>query len=180
MSDRKAKTMQGQEIDLAALALQNEHITPVGNAVEKNRVEVPSPYQNVPTRTRRGTQSTQRKYNLAVDEPVMDSKEAAKIIAEQYSKANEVNHIEGLDEIEQQPETTSVEDTPKKEVVKQANPKEVKEPKAASDSDIEKITKPKSDGGGLASAIAKAKEVKQEPMKTQREEQRSSTGVKRI
>ena len=156
MSKKVYRTSQGKTIDLGALQLQNETTRAVGNMGVNARGDKVSP-QNKVTESRNSsvnrTYKKQTKTNV-IDDVVVESKRSGK---KQKSKPEPVVEQEVLQE---------------EEVLHEETEELVVEEKA-------KITEPKSIGG-LAGAIAKAKQVKQEPMKTPRQLAQSQPGVKKI
>lgn len=147
------KTSAGQEINMAALILKNEKVRAVGNMNVNARGDVIDNANNTTSTRSSQVNKNYRKQigNVAQDVPVATSKKATKSvkdIAQQYVGSSN-DTIAGLDE------------APKaKTIAKKA--KVVSEP-------IE---------DGLAAAIVKAREVKQEAKPQSHQEERS--GVKKI
>jgi len=144
------------------------------------------------------------------DAPVMESLRAAKVLVKKYMELAEkevqgLDEITKVDNTAKKPiennptvtgrppaqtkyvptqsvETTQPATKPIPAITKDPIPMTI--PKKAEDLTVEVlekvIEKAASKPQGLAGAIAKAREVKQEPLKTQREEARSVDGVKRI
>ena len=162
MSDNKTiRTATGQEIDMQTLMLQNETVRAVGNMNVNARGDVLD-NKNKATSTRASqVNKNYRKQigNVAKDEPIVSSQKAI---------ANET--ITGLDEV--------VPEAPKpKPKAKKVKPKKVEakvEEPVVEEAPVEEVK------SGLAGAIAKAREVKQEPYATPREKERGTTGVKKI
>lgn len=161
------RTASGQEVDLQKLLLKNEKVRAVGNMNVNARGDVlDSGNKNIASRREQVNKQYRKQIgNVPKDLPVVNSKKAAKIIAEKYvTTSNEAevtveDMITGLDD-----EAATEEKIPVESKVAPEEPGVNEESK----------------GGGLADAIAKAREIKQEPLKTPREEARNSDGVKKI
>ena len=167
MSDNKTiRTATGQEIDMQTLMLQNETVRAVGNMNVNARGDVLD-NKNKATSTRASqVNKNYRKQigNVAKDEPIVSSQKAI---------ANET--ITGLDEVVPEapkPKTKAKKAKPKKVEAKVEEP--VVEEAPVEEAPVEEVK------SGLAGAIAKAREVKQEPYATPREKERGTTGVKKI
>lgn len=198
------KTLQGKPLNMDELVLRNEKTQPVGNLSRGKKHLENQLNETVATNTRRPSKGGRRQIeNLVQDAPVMNSIKAAKNIARKYleSQATEVSLKEPVlekptlevstpDHTPQPtapaPKAVAKTLTPTPPVVKPqpakveqvtATPRPVGEVSdEVLNKVIEEVTKPK----GLAAAIAKAREVKQEPLKTPREEARGVDGVKKI
>lgn len=161
-NNKTVKTAAGQEIDMQALILKNEKVRAVGNMNVNARGDVIDNANKITSTRSTQVNKNYRKQigNVAQDVPVATSKKAAasvKDIAQQYvGSANDT--ITGLDEA---PEA--------KTIAKKA--KAVEEATVVLEDDAPT---------GLAAAIAKAREVKQEAQPTPREDERSGKGVKKI
>lgn len=148
----------GKKIDLHSLMLKNEEVRAVGNMNVNARGDVISPEnKKVASRSQQVNKQYRKQIgNVAQDIPVSTSKKAAEAaaheVAEEFAKAP-MQKIDGLDN---------------DEVTEIAEDAEV-------ESNLEETEK-----GGLASAIAKVKEVKQQPQKSPREQERGGDGVKKI
>ena len=164
MADNKTvKTANGQEIDMQALILKNEKVRAVGNMNVNARGDVVNNDNKTTSSRSAQVNKNYRKQigNVAKDTPIISSKKAALAIAEKYAKSapaeiTEVKELAGLDSKPAKAPETLAESEP------------LPEPKTAAPS------------GGLAAAIAKAREVKQEPAATPREQERGGSGVKKI
>jgi len=197
------KTMRGKSIDFEKLILQNENTRAVGN-MNVNAVgeEIKDTFNKSVSRDRRNSNKYRRQIGKKVfDMPVFDSKYDAEkstiSFAQNYiSNVKEIDQIDGINEITIKPENLSI---PKPvELTPEILLQDINKAKASSTTistedtipsdDIKKeeeerlqVVKNKSSkGGGLAKAIAKAKEVKQQPIKSPREQLRSDNGVKKI
>lgn len=161
MSKKVYRTAQGKTVDLGALQLQNETVRAVGNMGVNARGDKVNP-QNATVDSRNNKVSQHYKKQTrtnVVDDVVYDSKQAVK--KQKKSATKTQPQVESVVE-----EVTEVIE---EEVV-------VAEPVAK---EPVKVNKPKP-VSGLAGAIAKAKSVKQEPMKTPRQISQSQSGVKKI
>lgn len=157
MTKKIYKTAQGRTIDLGALVLQNENTRAVGNmGVNARGDRVNSRNQPIDSRNRQ----VARQYNKQVssnvnDQPVFASRRAA----QEKAKADEV--------VKSAKAKTQHRDDPAvPEVVEPVLPAE------------NAPSQPES--GGLAAAIAKARSIKQEPLKTPRQLSRETPGVRKI
>lgn len=153
MARKVYRSAQGKGIDLGALQLQNETVRAVGNMGVNARGDVIDP-QNATVNSR--NQSVKRHYKKQTrsnvsDDIVLDSKTAV--------KQKSTPQPQKVDEL--------VFDEP---VIVESEGQPAPEP----------VTETKTSGGGLADAIAKAKQVKQEPMKTPRQLKQEASGVKKI
>jgi len=145
------KTSHGDDIDMDSLRLKNEKVRAVGNMNVNARGDVLDSNNN--TSASRSKQ-VNRQYKKQTSGEARDMPVmSSKAAAEKQLKEEAVL---GLDE---------------HNIVHTASNKDI-------DAVIEKVEEKVSTG--LAGAIAKAKEIKQEPLKTAREEERSGSGVKKI
>jgi len=152
MSKKVYRTSQGKTVDLGALQLQNETVRAVGNMGVNARGDKINPQnKTIDSRTSSVTRQYKKQIRTNVsDDVVVDSKKSAP-------------------KPTVKPVTEPVIETPV-EVVKAPEPV-VEDP----------ITEPEAAPlGGLADAIAKAKQIKQEPMKTPRQLAQEKAGVKKI
>lgn len=192
------KTLQGKPLNMDELVLRNEKTQPVGNLSRGKKHEDHKPNDTVATNTRRPSKGGRRQIDkLVQDAPVMNSIKAAKNIAKKYLESQyvEVEERTIVPAVEAPPAPKPTAPAPKP-VAKTVAPTPpvikplpvvsepvVETPRPADevsaevlDKVISETTKP----NGLAAAIAKAREVKQEPLKTPREEARGVDGVKKI
>jgi hypothetical protein len=193
------KTLQGKPLNMDELVLRNEKTQPVGNLAKgKNRKENQL-NETVATNTRRPSKGGRRQIeNLVQDAPVMNSIKAAKNIARKYIESQyvETEQKQPVVEVSQpvvQPKPAAPMPKPVAKTLPPTPPVVKPQPEIASpqpvvptpvdevsnellEKVIDEVSKPK----GLAAAIAKAREVKQEPLKTPREEARGVDGVKKI
>jgi hypothetical protein len=181
-------TAKGVQIDIDAFTSKHEKTRAVGNMNVNARGDLlDSKNKNIQSKNKQvGSQYRKQIGNMVTDEPVYASKRAAKRaqnIAEEYSVPNTVvetpREIEGLDK-PLNPEmkvALEVSEQQAKAYEPGLPPKAAEEKKVTKVEVIEDGSEPKS---GLAAAIAKARQSKQEPLKTPRQEQRETSGVKRV
>lgn len=161
MTKKVYRTAQGKTMDLGALQLQNETVRAVGNMGVNARGDKVNP-QNTTVDSRNA--SVNRHYkkqtrNNVSDDVVVDSKKSVKKQKDALETKTDAvqkpvlpeEFIEAVHKTEQEPAIDE--------------PEVVKEPAPLS---------------GLAGAIAKAKSVKQEPLKTPRQIAQSKSGVTKI
>lgn len=168
MAKRVYRTSQGKSIDLGALQLQNETVRAVGNMGVNARGDVINPQNNtIETKN----QSVNRQYKKQVRTNVTDEmppvskskKQKQEVQTPVVEKVKEVNNVQVTPE-----PVTEVEIAEVPELEVEASPAPA--PKEKSTPVL----------GGLAGAIAKAKQVKQEPLKTPRQLRQEQSGVKKI
>lgn len=154
MTRKQYRTAQGKIVDLGAIQLQNEHVRAVGNMNVNARGDtIDSKGNTIDSRNRQ----LNRQYNRQVTAPVSDTPlPASRRAARQQAQADTV-------------ETAPVETAPVVET-KVVNPavSEALEPS------------PVTEGGGLAAAIAKARSIKQEPLKSPKQQAQETPGVRKI
>jgi len=175
------RTANGGKVDLGALLLSNENTRAVGNmAVNARGDKINSQNKVIETRN----ELMQRHYDKAHDQLVIDdnviptsakhAEELAKERAIQEKRDAKPEAVkkrppkEELRKIKQEIENTQA------PTVETPSPLPVKEPIVGEVKTIKRTQ------GGLAAAIAKAKEIKEEPEKTARQMQQEQSGVKRI
>ena len=151
------KSAGGKNIDLSSLILKNEDVRAVGNMNVNARGDVISPEnKTVASRSEQVNKQYRKQIGKTVrDNPVSSSKKAAIDTATKVAEAildSTTQNITGLDE----------------DVVSQIA-------EDAQETNLDETAK-----GGLASAIAKVKEIKQEPQPSPRDEERGGDGVKKI
>jgi len=188
------RTANGGKVDLGALILSNENTRATGNmGVNARGDKVNSNNEVIETRN----EQIQRTYDMAVNNQPVDElpptsiKHAKKLEKERaIIEKREANPSA----VKQRPTKAELRKIKKDlpEATKDPLPVKEKEslPSAVDDaaevmSRPEKVVQPaqtlkKVPQGGLAAAIAKAKEIKEEPEKTARQMQQEQKGVKRI
>jgi len=154
MTKRVYRTAQGKIVDLGALQLQNENVRAVGNMKVNARGDLLD-HNNQPMSRR--PQQVGRQYNRQVtnvsEAPVASSRRRAQAEADPVA--------------EEQTPDPFMEDLV---VAKDDQPK----------TPVEEATDTKVPEGGLAAAIAKARQVKQEPLKSPRQQAQDTPGVRKI
>jgi len=188
------RTANGGKVDLGALILSNENTRAAGNmGVNARGDKIDSNNQVIETRN----EQIQRAYDMTVNKQPVDElpptsiKHAKKLEKERaIIEKREANPSA----VKQRPTKAELRKIKKDlpEATKDPLPVKEKEslPSAVDDaaevmSKPEKVVQPaqtlkKVPQGGLAAAIAKAKEIKEEPEKTARQMQQEQKGVKRI
>ena len=188
------RTANGGKVDLGALILSNENTRAAGNmGVNARGDKINSNNEVIETRN----EQIQRTYDMAVNNQPVDElpptsiKHAKKLEKERaIIEKREANPSA----VKQRPTKEELRKIKKDlpEATKDPLPVQEKEslPSAVDDaaeimSKPEKVVQPaqtlkKVPQGGLAAAIAKAKEIKEEPEKTARQMQQEQKGVKRI
>jgi hypothetical protein len=153
MTRKQYRTAQGKIVDLGAIQLQNEHVRAVGNMNVNARGDtIDSKGNTIDSRNRQ----LNRQYNRQVAAPVSDTPlPSSRRAARQQAEADTV-------ESAPQRHTESV-----PVVVDTVEPTPVQEATAT-------------EGGGLAAAIAKARSIKQEPLKTPKQQAQETPGVRKI
>ena len=159
------RTAKGKNVDLGSILNQNETVRAVGNMNVNARGDLVDSQNKTIERKNKQVQKQYRKQigNTVTDDVVYSSKRAAQAaqnaldIAQEYAAKALVSS-----------KPVKVEET-----VDVAPPAPVVDPA------IEAIEEPQAKGG-LAAAIAKARQVKQEPLKSPRQQARDSSGVKKI
>jgi hypothetical protein len=158
MTKRVYRTAQGKIVDLGAIQLQNENVRAVGNMHVNARGDLVD-HNNRPMARR--TQQVSKQYNRQVtnvsDDPVVSSRRHAQAQADAP-----------VEEIVQE-SVPVTEFVPVEEIVQEPMPVEESAPVEAPASE-----------GGLAAAIAKARQIKQEPLKSPRQQAQSTPGVRKI
>lgn len=157
MTKKVYRTAQGKIVDLGALQLQNENVRAVGNMKVNARGDLLD-HNNQPMSRR--PQQVGRQYNRQVtnvsEAPVASSRRRAQAeadpVAQEQTPDPFMEDLVVANEDEPVVETAPVEDT----------------------------TDAKIPEGGLAAAIAKARQVKQEPLKSPRQQAQDAPGVRKI
>jgi len=152
MTRKQYRTAQGKIVDLGAIQLQNEHVRAVGNMNVNARGDtIDSKGNSIDSRNKQ----LSRQYNRQVAAPVSDAplpSSRRRQRAEADPVENEQVQSVAEPELELEPESAPQEASP-----------------ASSDT-----------GGGLAAAIAKARAIKQEPLKSARQQAQETPGVRKI
>jgi hypothetical protein len=153
MANKIYRSALGKPVDMGALLIKNEAVRAVGNmSVNARGDKINKTNETTVSRTNQVNNNYRKQIrNQIIDEPVIPSTQTSNKIID------DADEIEGLDS--PWVETEQVEDD-----VAQTNSTPPEKKKSS----------------GLASAIAKAREIEQKKLQTPREESRSKTGVKKI
>ena len=159
MTRKQYRTAQGKIVDLGAIQLQNEHVRAVGNMNVNARGDtIDSKGNTIDSRNRQ----LNRQYNRQVAAPVSDTPlPSSRRAARQQAEADPV-------------ETAPVETAP----VVETNAVGPVVSEALELSPVQETTA--TEGGGLAAAIAKARSIKQEPLKSPKQQAQETPGVRKI
>jgi len=161
------RTAKGKNVDLGSILNQNETVRAVGNMNVNARGDLVDSQNKTIERKNKQVQKQYRKQisNTVTDDVVYSSKRAAQAAQNVLDIAQEY--------------AAKAPATPKSKPVKVEETVDVAPPAPVVDPAIEAIEEPQAKGG-LAAAIAKARQVKQEPLKSPRQQARDSSGVKKI
>ena len=151
MTKKVYRSAQGKIVDLGALLLQNENTRAVGNMRVNARGDVlDSNNRSVASRNQQVNRQYNRQVTNVSDSQVPTSRRHAREMAE-------------ADVLPQETLAPKVED--------------FREPVIEEPAPVETSGLPE---GGLAAAIAKARQIKQEPLKTPRQQAQEKSGVNKI
>jgi hypothetical protein len=155
MTRKQYRTAQGKIVDLGAIQLQNEHVRAVGNMNVNARGDtIDSKGNTIDSRNRQ----LNRQYNRQVAAPVSDTPlPSSRRAARQQAEADPVETAPQIHTESVPVAVDTVEPAPAEETTVNA-----------------------AEGGGLAAAIAKARSIKQEPLKTPRQQAQENPGVRKI
>ena len=188
------RTANGGKVDLGALILSNENTRAAGNmGVNARGDKLNSQNQVIETRN----EQIQRAYDMTVTNQPVDElpptsiKHAKKLEKERaMQEKREEAKTDPTKTVKQRPVKAELRKIKKELPEATGTPLPVKEEPVveetvAEESKVEKVVQPaqtlkKVPQGGLAAAIAKAKEIREEPEKTARQMQQEQKGVKRI
>lgn len=167
MTRKVYKTAQGRTVDLGALMLQNENIRAVGNMKVNARGDLIDGW-NRPIDKR--TQQVQKQYDKqvsnVVDKPAISSQELIRTPAPVPR------------ELHTKTETTKSNKTTKS--VKNDQPIKENDPTINNINSSIADTQVQSESTGLAAAIARARQIKQAPIKSLQQQAKDQPGVTRI
>lgn len=154
------KSAHGKSIDFHSLILKNEDVRAVGNMNVNARGDVISPEnKKVASRSEQVNKQYRKQHSKTVrDIPVSTSKKSAKAVAQKLAEEMADSTTQTITGLDNNIVNEIAEDA---QVTTEATLDEVEQ-------------------GGLASAIAKVKEVKQQPQPSPRDEERGGDGVKKI
>jgi len=173
------KTIQGKRLDMGELALKNEKVNPIGNLQKAKQAAAQSNNTTVASNTLKNKKRDKKRKKMAQNFPVTESKKDALKMVQEYAK--EKPEVIETKFIQPEPAPVVADDYTESAIIPD---KIVNTP--VSDAIMEKVTKEtvkaveKKTTGGLADAIAKARQVKQAPLKTPRQEERDKDGVNKI
>lgn len=158
MTKKVYRTALGKPVDMGALMLKNEEVRAVGNmGVNARGDRVDSRGRSVESRNRQVTKQYQKQTNSnVVDEPVR------------------TNAQERIVPVVQPGQPLPKAKEPKTSAPQFVDPVEKEVPSATSNVLTDVQT------GGLADAIARARQIKQEPLKTPRQQAQTRPGVTKI
>ena len=156
MTSKVYRTAQGKSVDLGTIMLQNEHVRAVGNMNVNARGDKLDQHNRViDTKPRQIQRQNARTTNVSAD-PVQTSATKANKIRREKSQAESRPPIESVLP-ESEPTPQAVMSPPEQNIVALGTVPE----------------------GGLATAIARNREIKQELEKTRRQQQQS-TGLRKL
>ena len=156
MSSKIYRTALGKSVDMGSLLLKNEDVRAVGNMGVNARGDVlDNKNDSVVSKVRQVNQEYRKQVRNQIEDAPVSIKESTKDDIE----------IEGFD-------------TPLNDQSTEEHVGEKVQEEPVQEVPYVKTTKAKK--GGLASAIAKAREVEQKKLQTPREESRGKKGVKKI
>lgn len=172
MTKKVYRSAQGKSIDLGALQLQNETVRAVGNMNVNARGDKLNPRnETVSSRNKTLAKQYKKQVTNVVDDVVYTDKSSASKSKNKKQKTSLSDVEKTVKQMEQEHSTKTAEKNvettvdPAVELTVEPGPKKQQEP-------VKKA--------GLADAIAKAKSIKQEPMKTPRQLAQEKAGVKKI
>jgi len=176
MSQKIYRSAMGKPVDMGSLLLKNENVRAVGNMGVNAKGDVINKKNDIVTS--RNTQ-VNNQYRKQIQNQIVDVPPSPSTATKTTTEANVIEQvdtdtIEGLDTsiTEVKEESNTQEETIINEV--DTNTLETEKKTVTKENNSTKKT------GGLASAIAKAREVEQKKLQTPREESRSKKGVKKI
>jgi hypothetical protein len=154
MTSKVFRTAQGKSVDLGTIMLQNEHVRAVGNMnVNARGDKLDHNNHVIETKPRQIQRQNSRTTNVSAD-PVQTSATKANKVRREKSRADSQKSVESVS-MEPEPTPQAVMSPPEQNIVALNTVPE----------------------GGLALAIARNREIKQELEKTR---QQQSTGLRKI
>jgi hypothetical protein len=154
MTSKVFRTAQGKSVDLGTIMLQNEHVRAVGNMnVNARGDKLDHNNHVIETKPRQIQRQNSRTTNVSAD-PVQTSATKANKVRREKSRADSQKSVESVP-MEPEPTPQAVMSPPEQNIVALNTVPE----------------------GGLATAIARNREIKQELEKTR---QQQSTGLRKI
>lgn len=160
MTSKIYRTAQGRMVDLGALQLQNETVRAVGNmGVNARGDRLDSQNRVIDSKEKQTKRHYQKQVQTNVtDEPVASSR----------------RHAPQAHTSPARPDTATA-PVPSQETEDLSQPEPIAEPEPVAEPAVSTGLQ-----GGLAAAIARAREIKQEPLKTPRQLAQEKAGVKKI
>ena len=154
MTRKVYRTAQGRMVDLGALQLKNEHVRAVGNMkVNARGDKIDSNNRPIESRNQQVSRQYRRQVTNTNSAPVSATATDVEIPATPEDFDDDFHRpVQEVPKVETRPE-----------------PKAEPEPKSS-----------EAQGHGLAAAIAKARQVKQEPLKTPKQIAQQTPGVRKI
>lgn len=166
MTSKIYKSARGKLVDLGALMLENEHVRAVGNMNVNARGDFLDSHNRViEPKAKRVQRQYKRQANVAEPTQVSGSTRSARRSVKEKESQQEI-HVE--EDFNLDMSDGEVEQPTDQEVVPV-------EPSPAPQQESRQIPR-----GGLAAAIARSREVKQEKLKTPRQIAQQQAGVKKI
>ena len=162
MTRKVYRTAQGKMVDLGALQLRNENVRAVGNMGVNARGDLlDSLNRPINSRTQQVAKSYNRQTNVTNQPVYADAKDADSQNKKTSRKAKEVKPKAPVVDIPPPPEDFD------DDFVKPAE-------------EVKSGTETNPPATGLAAAIARARQIKQEPLKTPRQLAQDSDGVRKL
>jgi len=207
MASRMYRSASGKPIDMGQLLLKNENVRAVGNmgvnakgdkidkvnnVVESKNRQVHKEYKKQILNTVVDVPPQSSSVKVPVQEPIVEEKIEEVVGLDDDDKTIDLNQVNQSSEesVVEEPVTVEEMDQTVKETAVQNFKQSVVEEVVEKESVIEEVaeepvvatpkTTKKKSTGGLASAIAKAREIKQEKLQTEKEKAKSTKGVKKI
>ena len=159
MTRKVYRTAQGKMVDLGALQLRNENVRAVGNMGVNARGDLLDS-QNRPINTRNQQ------------------------VAKSYNRQTNVTNQPVYTDSEQARQMSDPKKSGKKDKISKPTAANIPPPPEDFEDDFEKTVEPQPTGPapttGLAAAIARARQIKQEPLKTPRQAAQDEDGVRKL
>ena len=201
------RSASGKPIDMGQLLLKNENVRAVGNmgvnakgdkidkvnnVLESKNRQVHKEYKKQILNTVVDVPPQSSSVKVPVQEPIVEEKIEEVVGLDDDDKTIDLNQVNQSSEepVVEEPVTVEEMNQTVKETAVQNFKQSVVEEVVEKESVIEEVaeepvvatpkTTKKKSTGGLASAIAKAREIKQEKLQTEKEKAKSTKGVKKI
>ena len=164
MTRKVYRTAQGKMVDLGALQLRNENVRAVGNMGVNARGDLLDSHNRpINSRTQQVAKSYNRQTNVTNQPVYSDAKDADSQNKKASRKTKEVKEVK-----------------PKAPVVDIPPPPEDFEDDFEKPVEVKSGTETNPPATGLAAAIARARQIKQEPLKTPRQAAQEQDGVRKL